>query len=107
MARPAEDEVEAMVRARLRWVVAMGSCWLAVGCLFHRPGSSDPPPAPPVQAGPVKEEPPPPQKDFVLSDYRVLPGPPVARLSSAVDPLAWNVKADPPAASGKKEPAPE
>jgi hypothetical protein len=99
-----------LLRARLRWVAALGSCCLTVGCLFHRPGNTNPPVTPPVKDSPVKEEAPTPKEGFILSDYRVLPGPPVARLSSAVDPLAWNIKVDPPASSKREEataPVPE
>ncbi len=82
---------------RLRWLAALGSCWLLVGCLLHRPGEApapfDPPPGP---ALPAVERPAPPQP--VVR--------PVVRSAAATDPLVkLEVGPAPPAASPREQPA--
>jgi hypothetical protein len=79
----------------LRWLTALGSCWLMGGCLFHRPGDFGPlPDLPDANAQLVQQE-----RQAVVtrprSDYGERPPPPpppppqpapVARLSGAAVP---------------------
>ena len=79
--------------AWLRWLTALGCCWLTTGCLFHRSGDAERLPEVVGEPRSVEQEGPPAVPP--LSDYALRPPPapppppdprPLVRSSGAIDP---------------------